>query len=470
MPNRLAGETSPYLLQHADNPVAWRPWDDEALAEARRDDKPILLSIGYSACHWCHVMAHESFEDPDVAAAMNADFVNIKVDREERPDLDQIYQTAHALMTRRSGGWPLTMFLTPDGAPFFGGTYFPKEGRYGLPGFRDLLPRVAAAYRERGADIAEQAAQLKEALASLEPVPAAGEALPASAVAVALAELKRRFDPVHGGFGARAQVSARDRSRLLPARARTQSRRRGAGDGPPHARADGRRRHSRSAGRRLLPLQRRRRVDDSAFREDALRQRAAARALRGSRASDRRRPIRKCGARHRRLDDARNARARWRLFLEPRRRQRGRGRQVLRLEPGRSEFAARAGGLRGGGPALRARRTAEFRRPRLEPPRECAAPRRCDRACRCRTPTRLPDSTPRRQRCSPRARSECGRASTTRYSRRGTPLPSRDSRARRAPATCPTGPTSPARPPTRCGAPRGGTAGSSRPARASGRI
>ncbi|MET0918500.1 MAG: thioredoxin domain-containing protein [Burkholderiales bacterium] len=202
MPNRLAGETSPYLIQHAANPVDWQPWGDEALAQARREGKPILLSIGYSACHWCHVMAHESFEDPVVALAMNTDFVNIKVDREERPDLDQIYQTAHALMTRRSGGWPLTMFLTPEGAPFFGGTYFPKEGRYGLPGFLDLLPRVAAAYRERGADIVEQGTQLKDALASLEPAPAGGDPLPPDAAAHALAELKRTFDPEHGGFGA----------------------------------------------------------------------------------------------------------------------------------------------------------------------------------------------------------------------------------------------------------------------------
>ncbi len=202
MPNRLAGETSPYLLQHADNPVAWLPWGDEALSLARREDKPILLSVGYSACHWCHVMAHESFEDPQVAAAMNAHFVNIKVDREERPDLDQIYQTAHALLTRRSGGWPLTMFLTPEGVPFFGGTYFPKEGRYGLPGFLDLLPRVAAAYREQGPAIAEQAGQLKEALASLEPVPGDGDALPGGAVAAALKALERAFDPVDGGFGA----------------------------------------------------------------------------------------------------------------------------------------------------------------------------------------------------------------------------------------------------------------------------
>src|SRR5919201_825191 len=153
--NRLAREPSPYLRQHADNPVDWYPWGDEALERARREDKPILLSVGYSACHWCHVMAHESFEDPAVAAVMNDHFVNIKVDREERPDLDKIYQTAQALLTRRSGGWPLTMFLTPSGAPFFGGTYFPKQSRYGLAGFLDLLPRVAQAYRDQGEAIAE---------------------------------------------------------------------------------------------------------------------------------------------------------------------------------------------------------------------------------------------------------------------------------------------------------------------------
>jgi hypothetical protein len=202
MPNRLSDETSPYLLQHADNPVEWQPWDDAALTQARREGKPILLSIGYSACHWCHVMAHESFEDPDVAAAMNASFVNIKVDREERPDLDQIYQAAHALLTRRSGGWPLTLFLTAEGAPFFGGTYFPKRGRYGLPGFLDLLPRVAAAYREQGPAIAEQSAQMKDALESLEPAPAGVDALPESTSDTLLTLLKRRFDPVHGGFGA----------------------------------------------------------------------------------------------------------------------------------------------------------------------------------------------------------------------------------------------------------------------------
>ena len=172
--NRLAAETSPYLLQHADNPVHWQPWDEQSLSAAQADDRPILLSIGYSACHWCHVMAHESFEDPGVAAVMNRLFVNIKVDREERPDLDQIYQSAHHLLTQRNGGWPLTMFLAPDGTPFFGGTYFPREPRYGLPGFADLCERVAAAYIDRREDITAQAGELRDALGATEPEPAPG--------------------------------------------------------------------------------------------------------------------------------------------------------------------------------------------------------------------------------------------------------------------------------------------------------
>ncbi|MEO0617220.1 MAG: thioredoxin domain-containing protein, partial [Pseudomonadota bacterium] len=142
--NRLHDEPSLYLRQHADNPVDWWPWNDEALAAARDQGKPILLSIGYSACHWCHVMAHESFEDPRIAELMNQHFINIKVDREQRPDLDKIYQTAHQLMTQRPGGWPLTMFLTPDDRlPFFGGTYFPPAARHGLPGFDEVLAKVA---------------------------------------------------------------------------------------------------------------------------------------------------------------------------------------------------------------------------------------------------------------------------------------------------------------------------------------
>ncbi len=202
MPNHLAGETSPYLLQHADNPVDWHPWGEEALALAHTQNKPILLSVGYSACHWCHVMAHESFEDAEVAAAMNRHFINIKVDREERPDLDQIYQTALYVLTQRNGGWPLTMFLTPEQKPFFGGTYFPKLPRHGMPGFLDLLPRVAEAYHARGAEIEQQNAALLESLASTLPsknpeVPVFSE----QPLANALAELKDRFDAVYGGFG-----------------------------------------------------------------------------------------------------------------------------------------------------------------------------------------------------------------------------------------------------------------------------
>jgi uncharacterized protein len=203
MPNRLAQETSPYLQQHADNPVDWHPWGEEALALAREQNKPILLSVGYSACHWCHVMAHESFEDPEVARLMNEHFVNIKVDREERPDLDQIYQTAHAMLTQRSGGWPLTMFLTPDQKPFFGGTYFPKRARHGLPAFPELLSRIAEIYREQNTDIARQNGALLEALEHTLPRKSAdSRALDAAPLELAQAELKSAFDMVNGGFGA----------------------------------------------------------------------------------------------------------------------------------------------------------------------------------------------------------------------------------------------------------------------------
>ena len=201
MPNRLAGETSPYLQQHAENPVDWLPWGEEALTLAKREGKPILLSIGYSACHWCHVMAHESFEDAEVAAVMNRLFVNIKVDREERPDLDQIYQTAHQMLTSRAGGWPLTMFLTPDGAPFFGGTYFPKAPRYGLPGFPDLCQRVAEAWRDKRADIEQQNGELLKALsAGAAGRPLAGE-LSAAPLQLAVERAAQSYDPQFGGFG-----------------------------------------------------------------------------------------------------------------------------------------------------------------------------------------------------------------------------------------------------------------------------
>ncbi|MEA3278967.1 MAG: thioredoxin domain-containing protein [Pseudomonadota bacterium] len=199
--NRLADATSPYLQQHAENPVDWWQWGDEALTRAREQDRPILLSIGYSACHWCHVMAHESFEDPQTAEVMNRLFVNIKVDREERPDLDKIYQSAHQLLAQRAGGWPLTVFLTPDDQqPFFAGTYFPKEPRHGLPSFKDLLERIEGAYRQQGDAIREQNRSLMEALSRLDP--GRGTEIPdAAPLDGARRQLAGSFDATHGGFG-----------------------------------------------------------------------------------------------------------------------------------------------------------------------------------------------------------------------------------------------------------------------------
>jgi uncharacterized protein YyaL (SSP411 family) len=200
--NRLAAETSPYLLQHAENPVDWYPWGAEALDTAKRDDKPILLSVGYSACHWCHVMAHESFADPVTAAVMNRLFVNVKVDREERPDLDKIYQLAQQLITRHAGGWPLTMFLTPDQMPFFGGTYFPREPRHGLPAFRDLIERVAHYFHGHAAAIAAQNAALLDAFEQLRPRPVTGSVvLDDAPLREARSALEETFDSRHGGFG-----------------------------------------------------------------------------------------------------------------------------------------------------------------------------------------------------------------------------------------------------------------------------
>ncbi len=201
MPNHLAAETSPYLQQHRDNPVDWHPWGPEALDKARREDKPILLSIGYSSCHWCHVMAHESFEDPEVAAVMNRLFVNVKVDREERPDLDQIYQTALQMLTRRAGGWPLTMFLTPDQTPFFGGTYFPREPRFGLPAFVQLLENVDQAYRHRRPEVEEQNSSLREALSHTESAGPRHADLEEGPILKAVAQMKGNFEPVYGGYG-----------------------------------------------------------------------------------------------------------------------------------------------------------------------------------------------------------------------------------------------------------------------------
>ncbi|GAC1652236.1 MAG: thioredoxin domain-containing protein [Gemmatimonadaceae bacterium] len=199
MPNRLAHETSPYLLQHAGNPVDWYPWGTEALERARREDKPIIVSIGYAACHWCHVMERESFEDGDTARLMNDRFVSIKVDREERPDLDGIYMQAVQAMTGH-GGWPMTVFLTPEGGPFYGGTYFPPEDRHGLPSFRRILTAVADSYASRRSDVERTVRSMRELYAaSHERALPTGELTPAI-LDRAVTELVQRYDPMHGGF------------------------------------------------------------------------------------------------------------------------------------------------------------------------------------------------------------------------------------------------------------------------------
>ncbi|MGD9145791.1 MAG: thioredoxin domain-containing protein, partial [Anaerolineae bacterium] len=205
MPNHLANETSPYLLQHADNPVDWYPWGEEALQKARHEDKPIFLSIGYSACHWCHVMAHESFEDPAIAAILNRHFVNIKVDREERPDLDQIYMSAVQALTG-SGGWPMSVFLTPAGAPFYGGTYFPPRPRYGMPSFTDVLQAIRDAWRDRRGELDTSSQRLVQAIKRQSDVssPQSGATtgdLSPDTLNAAFRGLQGSFDRAQGGWG-----------------------------------------------------------------------------------------------------------------------------------------------------------------------------------------------------------------------------------------------------------------------------
>jgi uncharacterized protein YyaL (SSP411 family) len=201
--NRLGDETSPYLLQHAGNPVEWFPWGEEALAKARAEDKPILLSVGYAACHWCHVMAHESFEDPEIAALMNERFVNIKVDREQRPDVDGIYMDAVVALTG-SGGWPLTVFLTPEGEPFLGGTYFPPSPRHGLPSFPQVLVAVSELYRERRSEVTQRTEVLVDALRQAASAAPSDEPLTESLLFAAVRRLGALHHPEWGGFGARA--------------------------------------------------------------------------------------------------------------------------------------------------------------------------------------------------------------------------------------------------------------------------
>ena len=200
MTNHLGKETSPYLLQHVDNPVDWHPWGEDALGLAKRENKPILLSIGYAACHWCHVMAHESFEDDETAQLMNAHFINIKVDREERPDLDSIYMSAVTAMTGH-GGWPMTVFLTPDGRPFYSGTYFPKEPRYGMPSFRQILTGVADAWTNQYDKVQEGAEQITQHVQQAAAISGRVDALDTEILTSAVSDLKQRFDRTWGGFG-----------------------------------------------------------------------------------------------------------------------------------------------------------------------------------------------------------------------------------------------------------------------------
>src|SRR5919112_8857 len=198
--NRLAQESSPYLQQHAHNPVDWYPWGEEALARAKKEDRPILLSIGYSACHWCHVMERESFENEEIARQMNERFVNIKVDREERPDLDQIYMSAVQMMTRH-GGWPLTVFLTPDLVPFYGGTYFPPEDRQQMPGFPRILSAVSEAYRTRPEEVRQSAWEILSELRRMGVAQESAEVIDTQLLDNAYRGLARSYDPRFGGFG-----------------------------------------------------------------------------------------------------------------------------------------------------------------------------------------------------------------------------------------------------------------------------
>src|SRR5512133_53996 len=274
--NLLAEETSPYLLQHKDNPVHWRPWSEPALVEAKRLDRPILLSIGYAACHWCHVMAHESFENEIIAGLMNERFVNIKVDREERPDIDALYQAALAMLGEQ-GGWPLTMFLTPDGDPFWGGTYFPPTARYGRPGFPDVLVQIAQVYREQKEKVAKNVEALRQGLAKLG-APQPGQGLTPTMLDDAAMMALRLVDPIRG----RAQVPAAGVLSAAVAGLQTHPSTDVPGGRDPHLGRSVPRRHLRPSRRRVRALRHRCRVAGAALREDALRQRFADRTPDGS--------------------------------------------------------------------------------------------------------------------------------------------------------------------------------------------
>ena len=394
MANRLAQETSPYLLQHRENPVDWYPWGEEALARAREEDRPILLSVGYSACHWCHVMERESFEDPETAAYMNEHFVSVKVDREERPDVDAIYMEAVQAMTGQ-GGWPMTVFLDPEGVPFYGGTYFPPDESRGMPSFRMVMEAVRRRLRapargdpRAGAGDAGAARRdrRRSSRARSRPRPSSWRR--------PWRPLRGAADLEHGGFGGAPKFPPASALELLLARGEREARR-------AHPRRDAGRRHLRPARRRLRPLLGRRRLARPPLREDALRQRPAGPRL----------PARLAGARPRALpprlrgdaglDAARDARPRGRLLLGPRRRLRGRGGPLLRLDAGADPRGA-GRRRRGRDRVLRGQRGAATSR----------AP--TSSTCRRRRRARARRAWPRRAgRSTRRAPSASGRGSTT---------------------------------------------------------
>ena len=321
--NRLADETSPYLLQHKDNPVDWHPWGEEALTRARDQQKPLIVSIGYSACHWCHVMERESFEDPAVAELMNEHFVPVKVDREERPDVDAIYMDAVQAMTGH-GGWPLNAFLTPDGVPFYAGTYFPPEPRHGMPSWRMVLEGVARAWDEQRDDIIDGAEGIVGRLNATAQLEAPDAEIDPASLDAAVTTLKRSYDAENGGWGGAPKFPAASAIDFLL--------RRGERQMALHTlRADGRRRHLRPGRRRLRALLGRRALDRPPLREDAVRQRAARARVPARLPGLGRAVLRAHDPRDARLGAARAAAGGGRVRQRARRRLRGRRGQVLRL-------------------------------------------------------------------------------------------------------------------------------------------
>ena len=292
MPNRLAAEKSPYLLQHAQNPVDWYPWGDEAFARARAEDKPIFLSVGYSTCHWCHVMEHESFEQPAVADVLNQSFVSIKVDREERPDVDRVYMT-FVQATTGAGGWPMSVWLTPELKPFYGGTYFPPESRYNRPGFVEVLQAISRAWRDERERIELSATELVRRMRESATASPDGAAAPAPDVlARGVAAFAQAYDARHGGFGS-APKFPRPSELLFLLREHARTREPVPRDLALHAlRAMALGRHARPRRRRLSSLLGGRGVARPALREDAVRPGAAGAGVPRSRAGHRRSVLR----------------------------------------------------------------------------------------------------------------------------------------------------------------------------------